>query len=194
MIWKSRAVCRNPERGFKESFVRIRPGTLADVPEISRVYAESWKTTYEGIMPEPFIRGMTPEAAAKIFNESLQPNEYRYFFHVAEAPGGKLAGFADGGKERSHPERGIGELYAVYLLRECQRQGIGKCFFQAAVRSLLDSGMSQMVSWVVEQSPYRKFYESLGGKLGEGIKKIEAGGFQVRLVSYSWKDLNKIKI
>ncbi len=167
----------------------IRPGTLADVPEISRVYAESWKTTYEGVMPEPFVKGMTPEAAGKIFHDSLQPNEYSYFFHVAEGPDGKLAGFADGGKERSHPERGIGELYAVYLLQQFQRRGVGKNFFQASVRSLLDSGMNQMVTWVVEKSPYRKFYESLGGTLEPGIKKLEFGGFQIHLVSYGWDNL-----
>jgi GNAT superfamily N-acetyltransferase len=171
---------------------KIRPGTLADVPAISQAYAESWRTTYEGLVPDLFVRGMTVEAAVKIFTESLQPNGYSYFLHVAEAPGGRIVGFADGGKERSHPESGMGELYAIYLLKEFQGQGIGQALFKAAVGSLVHSGMTRMIVWVLEQSPYRKFYESMGGKLEPGIKRLDVVDQQIRLVPYRWADLRNL--
>lgn len=163
----------------------IRPGVLSDVPGISRAYAESWRTTYEGWVPESFLNGITEQAAAKIFTESLQPNGYSYFLHVAEMDG-RIVGFADGGKERSHPEKGIGELYAVYLLKAYQGNGLGRALFQASVKSLAEAGMKEMVVWVLEQSPYRKFYEALGGSLGEGRKILELGGDRIPLVSYGW--------
>jgi L-amino acid N-acyltransferase YncA len=172
--------------------VRIRPGTPEDIEEISRVYAEAWRSTYEDIAPEPFVKGMTAGAAAQIFRDSLQPNEFSYFFHVAVGPSGRLVGFCDGGKERSHPENGLGELYAIYILKEFQKQGVGRELFDGAVESLLLSGMKSMVVWVLSESPYRKFYESLEGQLEPGTKSLEAGGHKINLVSYRWNDLNRL--
>jgi GNAT superfamily N-acetyltransferase len=174
--------------------LKIRAGNLADVTEISRVYAESWKTAYEGTMPDVFVKGMTIPAAVKIFQESLQPNDFSYFLHVAETPEGKIVGFADGGKERSHPERGIGELYAIYILKEFQDRGTGRALFRAAVESLLKSGMNTMAVWILEKSLYRRFYESMNGKLVPGIKTIDVAGIQIQLVSYFWDDLGKLKV
>ena len=169
--------------------MRIRPGTEEDIEEVSRAYAEAWRTTYEDITPDAFVKGITAGAAAQIFRESLQPNEYSYFFHVAETDEGRLVGFADGGKERSHPESGLGELYAIYLLKDFQNQGVGQRLFRAGVESLLKSGMDRMVVWVLEPSPFRKFYESLGGKLEPGRKFLEVAGSKLTLVCYRWEKL-----
>ncbi|HTC20979.1 MAG TPA: GNAT family N-acetyltransferase [bacterium] len=170
--------------------MRIRPGTLGDIEEVSRAYAEAWRTTYQGLTPDAFVNGMTAGAAAQIFRDSLQPNEYSYFFYVAETAEGRIVGFADGGKERSHPESGLGELYAIYLLREFQGQGAGRKLFEAGVESLLKSGIQRMVAWVLEPSPYRKFYESLDGTLESGRKYLDIAGTKITLVSYRWNDLN----
>lgn len=165
--------------------MKIRPGTAADVPAISRVYAASWRTTYEGLAPLAFIEGLTEQAAFKIFTESLQPNDFSYFLHVAEVED-RIVGFADGGKERSHPERGIGELYALYLLKEVQGQGVGRALFAASRESLRRSGMERMVLWVLEGSPAQKFYEAAGGKLLPGVKTLELPGFSLKLAAYGW--------
>lgn len=172
--------------------MRIRPGTQADIEEVSHAYAEAWRTTYQGITPDAFVKGMTAGAAAQIFRDSLQPNEFSYFFYVAQAPGGRLVGFADGGKERSNPQSGLGELYAIYLLKEFQQQGAGRKLFEASVESLLRSGIHSMVVWVLEPSPYRKFYESLNGKLETGRKNLVVAGTRLTLVSYRWDDLSSI--
>lgn len=169
--------------------MRIRPGTINDVPEISQVYAKSWKTTYEGLVPDLFVKGMSREAAVHIFADSLQPNSFSYFLHVAEGPEGRLVGFCDGGKERSRPDSGIGELYAIYLLKEFQGRGIGRKLFKAAAENLVQSGMNSMVVWVMEKSPYRKFYEAMAGHWEPGVKKLEVAGEEIRLVSYGWDNL-----
>jgi GNAT superfamily N-acetyltransferase len=172
--------------------MRIRPGTHADIEEVSRAYVEAWRTTYQGLTPDAFVNGMTAGAAAQIFRDSLQPNSYSYFFHVAETPEGRIVGFADGGRERSHPESGLGELYAIYLLKEFQGQGMGQKLFEAAVESLLKSGIQRMVVWVLGKSPYRKFYESLNGKLEPGTKQLNIGGETIQLLSYRWDDLGNL--
>jgi GNAT superfamily N-acetyltransferase len=175
-----------------EVLLNIRQGNTKDISAISQAYVESWRTTYEGLVPELFVKGMTVEAAVKIFTDSLQPNEYSYFLYVAETPEGRIVGFADGGKERSHPETGMGELYAIYLLKEFQGKGIGKAFFHEATKNLVQSGMNSMIVWVLEQSPYRKFYESMGGKLEPGIKRLDVVDQQIRLVPYRWENLKAL--
>ena len=171
------------------SEIKIRPGKQKDVPEISRVFARSWRTTYEGLVPEAFLKGLNEEAAAKLFTESLASTTHSYFLHVAEDAQGRIIGFVDGGKERSHPESGMGELYAIYLLKESQGLGTGRKLFQATTESLVRSGITSMIVWVLEQSPYRKFYESVGGKLEPGIKRLDLANQQVKLVPYRWVDL-----
>jgi GNAT superfamily N-acetyltransferase len=180
--------------------LRIRPGTMDDIEEVSRAYAQAWKETYQGITPEAFVRGMTPEAAAQIFRDSLRtvpsdgsgPGPHSYFFHVAQSPGDRLVGFADGGRERSHPESGMGELYAIYLLKDFQKKGAGRRLFGAAVESLLGADIHSMAVWVLEASSHRRFYEALGGKLQPGRKFLDIAGSKLSLVSYGWDDLKSL--
>ena len=170
--------------------MRVRRGGLLDIHGISEAYAESWKSTYEGLAPEMFVKGMTVEAAKQIFHESLQPNEYSYFLHVAEADDERIVGFIDGGKERSHPEKGIGEVYAIYLLKDFQKQGIGRKLFEAAKKSLIEAGMNSMVVWVLQNSPNKRFYVSTGGKLQTGVKTLNVAGNPIVLESYFWEKLS----
>jgi GNAT superfamily N-acetyltransferase len=165
---------------------RIRPGTREDIPAISRTYASSWRSTYQDVASPAFVKGLTESAAAGIFQQSLQPNAFSYFLYVAEVEG-QIVGFADGGKERSDPEKGIGELYAIYLLKEFQGKGIGQELFKASAGILCQAGLHSLVVWVLEKSPYRTFYEKLGGQLLPGVKTLDVAGEKINLVSYSWQ-------
>ena len=33
----------------------IRPATLNDAPEIARVHVASWRSTYQGLLPDDFL-------------------------------------------------------------------------------------------------------------------------------------------
>lgn len=166
--------------------MNIRSATLADLESVAHVFVDSWKSTYEGLMPASFLEGMSYVAALDIFTHSFQSKDHSYSVYVAESSEGRIVGFADCGLERSHPEKGIGELYGLYILKEFQRQGIGERLFQTVLKSLAEKGMKSMVLWVLDKSPYRKFYEKAGGKLQEGIKQLVLSGQAIRLVSYSW--------
>jgi len=168
--------------------MQIRPGTVADVPAIARVYVDSWKATYEGLMPEVFLKGMTDEAALKIFTESFQSNTHSYRTLVAETPEGRLVGFTDYGQERSHPETGWGEIYGLYLLKDFQKQGTGTQLFNLAMEDLSRSGLTSVIVWVLDKSPYRRFYEKSGGKLKDMVKKLGPPGNQIHLVPYIWNN------
>ncbi len=39
--------------------LHIRPGVAADIPRLSKAYAESWRSTYQGMTPEVLVKGIT---------------------------------------------------------------------------------------------------------------------------------------
>ena len=158
---------------------------MEDIPAIARAYTQSWRETYAGIAPKPFLEGMTEAASARIFQQSLQPNSFSYFLYVAEVEN-EIVGFVDGGKERGRPESGEGEIYAIYLLKKFQGKGVGRELFRAALGRLRQSGLSPSVVWVLEKNPYRKFYESLKGQLGPDRKQLTVEKEGVLLVPYRW--------
>jgi len=50
-----------------------------------------------------------------------------------------------------------GELYAIYILRECQGRGIGTRLFHALAEQLFQSGLSSMIVWVLGNNPTAAF-------------------------------------
>jgi ribosomal protein S18 acetylase RimI-like enzyme len=164
---------------------RLREGRETDIPAISRAYAQSWRETYQGIAPAAFLEGMTEPASGQIFQQSLQPNSFSYFLYVAEVEN-EIVGFVDGGKERGRPESGEGEIYAIYLLKAFQGKGVGRELFRAALGRLRQSGLSPTVVWVLEKNAYRKFYESMGGRLGSDRKQLTVEKEGIALVPYRW--------
>jgi len=164
---------------------KIRPGAAADIEAVSRAYAQAWRETYAPFAPPIFTQGMSEAAASRIFHESLAPNAFSYFLFVAEVEG-RIVGFADGGRERSRPDSGEGELYALYLLKEFHGRGIGRELFKAALSQLGRSGLGSAVAWVLERNPTRRFYEKAQGALGPDQKRLVLGGETVNLVSYRW--------
>lgn len=82
----------------------------------------------------------------------------------------------------------LGEMFAIYLLKEFQGQGIGKRLVQTLVGWFLDQDIDSMMVWVLRKNPACRFYEMLGGrKIAE--KKIDLGGQILNECAFGWKDL-----
>jgi GNAT superfamily N-acetyltransferase len=79
------------------------------------------------------------------------------------------------------------EIYAVYVLKEFQRMGIGRNLLKHAAKTLLKSELTSMLAWTLKASPYRTFYEKLGGILIDE-KKTGDFGIKTQLVAYGWND------
>jgi hypothetical protein len=45
----------------EEQDMRIREATIADVAAIAKVHAESWRTTYKGLLPDDYLANLTYE-------------------------------------------------------------------------------------------------------------------------------------
>jgi L-amino acid N-acyltransferase YncA len=157
--------------------VQIREATAADAPHIARVHVDSWQTTYAGIVPKDFLAAMSyKDFEARWRGWMGSRSGVRGVFYVAELAAGDIVGFASGGPRQGGSYPGYeGELYTAYVLRQHQRQGLGRRLLGAVARELLNDDKRSMLAWVLAQNPSRPFYEASDGTL-LGSKHIEVGG------------------
>jgi ribosomal protein S18 acetylase RimI-like enzyme len=172
--------------------VIIREARIEDAAGIAKVHVDTWRTTYAGILPDEHLANLSYERREKLWIDYILSNaESRIFNYVAENDAGQIVGFASGGPERKNDPDYESELYAIYILKEYQGQGIGHLLTQTLVKRLLQSGMNTMLLWVVSDNPARRFYEALGGQQIK-TERAELGGVMINEVAYGWTDINTI--
>jgi L-amino acid N-acyltransferase YncA len=172
------------------SRVGIRAAKPEDAAAISRVHAETWRTTYKGILPDDYIGKFTADARERSWGSILGAPARRDFVCVAEDEEGAIVGFVSGGPARGTKDF-AGELYAVYLLDIYQRRSIGRRLAAALARRLLGAGHRSMIVWVLAENPSRDFYSALGGML-VGEKPAEIAGANLTEVAYGWSDIRRL--
>jgi len=167
--------------------VSFREATIADCPAVAKVHVQSWRESFAGIVPQTFLDKVSVEKRAKAFEKGFSAPFYRMY--VAEAPNRGVVGFADFGEPRENIDAYDGELYAVYLLPEFQRKGVGGRLFNLGVEFLTGSGRSSMYLLALGVSPYRSFYEKMGGRIA-GSRHIELEGARYDELIYGWENLS----
>ena len=167
--------------------ITVRAATAEDASAIAHVHVESWRTTYAGIVPEPYLAGLDEMLRTKLWHEWLSANA---LVLVAERDG-TVIGFAHAGTNREALEGCDAELYSLYLLRDVQRRGAGTTLLAAIASALAERGFRSLAVWVLERNPARRFYEKTGAHLSAS-KVIEIGGARLMEVPYVWPDLRSL--
>ena len=166
--------------------VHIREATADDAPAVAKVHVNSWKESFSGIVPDTFLAKLTIENRTKAFGERFEVVNYQMY--VAELHDGRIVGFADVGEPRQDVGNYDAELYAIYLLHEFQGKGIGALLFERIKQLLIEQGKSSIYLLALEVSPYRPFYEKMGGRV-VGKKQIQLEGIDFDVVVYGWESL-----
>ena len=174
-------------RNAKESEITFRRATIADSLAVGRVHVQSWRESFKGIVPQSFLDKMSMQDRTRAFRTRFTDDDYRMF--IAETPKNGVIGFADFGKARDTGRSYQAELYAIYLLRDFQRQGIGRKLFTLGVESLVADGMNSMYVLTLETSPYKSFYENMGGRVVDR-GAIDIGGVKYAELIYGWDSLS----
>jgi L-amino acid N-acyltransferase YncA len=167
----------------------IRTATFHDVKSIAKVHVDSWRTTYKNIVTKEFLASLSYEKREQLWERVLTNGNGGVF--VAENSQGEVIGFASGGKERTEKyDQYKGEVYAIYILQQYQKKGIGKELLKAVAHYLTSKQLNSMLVWVVEDNKSCLFYEALGGKKIETME-VEIGGRKLNEVAYGWADLSE---
>lgn len=144
--------------------------------EISRVYEESWKYAYRGIIPQTYLdsipQGHWADAADREGRRSLILLEE-----------GRIVGTSCVSRSRLEELSDWGEIISIYLLPEYIGKGFGHALLCAAVEELRQMGFRSVFLWVLEENARaRRFYEREGFTESGKVLDDEIGGRALREV------------
>jgi len=163
-----------------------RKAVAEDAPAVARVHVESWHKSFAGIVPQEFLNNLTVEKREQAFRQRFDETNYKMF--VAETVKNGIVGFADFGAARESDFGFEAELYAIYLLREFQGKGIGENLFRLCQKEMIADNFDSMYLMALAVSPYKSFYEKMGGKLiGQGNHFLALVKYET--IIYGWKNL-----
>jgi len=154
------------------------------------VHVDTWLSTYRGTISDSYLDSLSYESAERSARGRLEAQD-ESFTYVAETETGEIVGFAAAGPERDGNSRYKGELYAIYVLKARQKEGVGSLLLQAVAGRLVEMGIRSMLVWVLADNPSREFYERLGGRLLES-EFIEIGDAEYEEVAYGWDDVTAL--
>ena len=169
--------------------MKIRKALPADVEELAHVHIDSWQTTYQGILPDNYLASLNLETRKKNWLRNL--DMLHSIHYAAENEEGRIIGFASGGPEQTGNCPIQGEVYAIYLLKDYQRMGIGKKLMKATVMDLIQKQHKNLIIRALKDNPSCAFYESIGGTIKEN-KITKMAGTELREVGYVWEDIRDI--
>lgn len=169
----------------------VRKAAIEDAEEIAYVHLESWKSVYSDLIDEQDVSNITLENRIALWESVLRMADNGQVALVLHDEYGKIVGFISGGKERTKRFEHDGEIYAVYLLDEYQRQGLGTRLLAAFCKEMYEVGYRSLLVWVLTKNPSRAFYINNGAKqVEEDETTIGTGTYQE--AAYGWEDLSKL--
>jgi GNAT superfamily N-acetyltransferase len=168
--------------------VLIREANAADAAGIAHIHYETWQIAYRGVVPDAYLARLSYERRLKAWAEALARPSGSEYVCVAASDAGQIVGFASGGTERTGDPVYRGELNAVYVLPNYHRQGIGRRLVGWVAERLSGAGFGSLLLWTLADSPFRGFYEALGGQFVRESAR-DFGGVSLGLVAYGWTDI-----
>jgi GNAT superfamily N-acetyltransferase len=174
-----------------EMAIIIREATINDIHGIAKVHVDAWNTTYKGIVPEEHLKSKTCKGQEEKWLKRIFNNiDSKEFLYVAEYEKSGIVGFACGSAENDD-SKFKGAIRAIYILKEFQRQGIGKKLVRVLVERMNRAKVGNLIIWAFEQNPSCAFYEHIGGQKAYE-SNVVVGGKELTEVGYGWTDLDEL--
>jgi GNAT superfamily N-acetyltransferase len=163
----------------------IRPARREDAEAIGRIYVESWRATYRGILPQTYLSGLQAAHAARSIRHTLMDPRTLCLMVDSEQGG---VGYISAGPERGQDQIYDAELYELYLLPAVQRQGLGRQLLAQMARRLHRQRFYTLLVWVLTRNPNRRFYEKCNG-IYLRTRSITFAGQALLADAYGWIDI-----
>lgn len=170
----------------------LRPATADDAEALARIHVAGWQGAYGGLVDQAFLDSLSVEDRAGQWRGWL--GEAGPHVIIAEADG-MAAGFCSYGPLRTPPP-GMSmirplytsEIYALYLMPDRKRQGLGTRLMAAAAADLKERKHKSLCLWVLEGNKSAiAFYKARGGQKC-GSHKVDIGGRSLPEAAFGWRD------
>jgi len=177
---------RDREAGSGGGPIRIRRALPADARAIAEVAVRGWQTAYRGLMPDDFLAGLSVAGREAAWREMLDRDADGGIPAWLAQRDGRAVGFVSSGPPRDEDiPLPAAELYAIYVLTEEWRSGIGRSLVQTALAHWRERGAAQLVLWVLEgNAPARAFYEAMGWRPDGTRQQLEIAGTSLAEIRY----------
>jgi len=169
----------------------VRGATPRDAPAIARVHQECWRTTYSGILPAAVIAEAAGRKSEAVWRQRLNGTLAGQATWLAVGPAGDVLGFASCGAARHRLQGLEAEVYALYVLQEHQRRGIGASLLGECARHFVRHGLFGFYLWALKANRARLFYEALGGE-AVAEKSERLGRHSYLEVAYAWHEVGPL--
>jgi len=145
---------------------------------VSKVYEESWKYAYRGIVPQDYLDSIPEGQWAPHIGQEDRHN----FVLVLD---GTIVGTSGFGKSRMAEMSGFGEIISIYLLPDYMGKGYGRLLLRAVLEELEKLGFDRVYLWVLEENRNaRHFYEKCGFVQTEQCQFCDIGGVECKEVQF----------
>lgn len=154
--------------------VTLRRPCLADLDAVARLHFESWRTTYDPILPPAEAARLTLEERRSAWHRLLAAPRAGENQWVAELDG-RIAGLVAAGPAEGEGGE-VGEIHAIHQAPRLRGRGIGRRLLAAGTRDLRAAGFSRAVLWALAANAgAHRFYEALGWSR-DGISVVRPMG------------------
>lgn len=139
----------------------IRAATLEDKRAVSQVHVRSWQVGYQGLIPDDYLRAMTPQSREERYTfGSDDPTDPLTMVAVDREV---ICGFATVGVARVDDRLHEGELLALYVDPAYWGRGFGRRLIAHARGLLCSMDVTTAVLWVLKGNQRAiQFYERDG--------------------------------
>ena len=149
-----------------------------DLLQVSRVYEQSWKHAYKGIIPQSYLDSIPEGRWAKSVSKPDMSS-------IVLIDNGTIVGTSGFCASRWEKFAGYGEIVSVYLLPEYTGKGYGRKLMETAMCELRKQGFDKLLLWVLEENTNaRRFYEHLGFTNSGEVLDDNIGGKDLKELMY----------
>jgi GNAT superfamily N-acetyltransferase len=169
--------------------ITVRDGTIDDVNQIAEIHVRTWQDAYRDILPQNFLDSLSIERRATQWKESIKNNHstgQNGLFVISDD--NAIYGFAACGTARDKEFSGYGELFAIYVAADFQKQGYGYKLFEKVISFLKAQGFNRAYVWSLEKnSSAHKAYEKWGASIISGqTKTVDLEDKKFHEIAHSW--------
>ena len=176
----------------QEAVDKVRRAAPTDAGAIARLYVDSWRETYAGILPTGMLVNMSQPRLARQWHlrlsgawRSRPPHPVTM---VGETASGELAGFGECGPSRDRDLGYEGEIYTLYVGPNHLGVGWGRALMHGLFGELTKAGIGAAIIWALGPNPSRHFYAASGGRIVAERSSVYWGR-RLMEIGYGWPDL-----